>query len=117
MDTAARPGADQPEEEEFARQAGEQHANNSTLPNAEVERRARVFNALGNETRLRILRSLLDGEMCVSEIVERVGGAASTIAHHLRTLENAGLIASHRRGRSTFYFIQEQELSKYQVFE
>lgn len=117
MNTAARLRADQPQEREFTEQAGEQYSSNATLPNAEVERRAKVFSALGNETRLQILRLLLSGEMCVSDIVESVGGAASTVAHHLRTLEDAGLIVSRRHGRSTYYAVQKEELIKYNIFK
>jgi len=117
MNTAARPSAYQPEEGEFVKQAGEQHSNDVTLANAEVERRAKVFSALGNETRLKILKLLASGDLCVSDIVESVPGAASTVAHHLRMLEDAGLIASRRDGRSTYYTIQEEELAKYHIFE
>ena len=117
MDTAVRSGAHQLEEGEFAKRAEEQHSDDSILPNAEVERRAKVFHALGNETRLKILKLLSSGDMCVSDIVESVAGAASTVAHHLRTLEDAGLIVSRRDGRSTYYAVQKEELIKYRIFE
>lgn len=117
MDTAARPGADQPEERKFVEQVGEQHSNDAILPNAEVERRARIFQALGNETRLEILRLLSSRDMCVSDIVESVAGAASTIAHHLRTLEDAGLVVSRRDSRSTYYTVRREELIRYRIFE
>lgn len=117
MDTAVRPGAYQLEEGEFAKQAGEQHSDDATLPNADVERRAKVFHALGNETRLKILKLLSSTDMCVSDIVESVVGAASTVAHHLRTLEEAGLVTSRRDGRSTYYAIQKEELTKHHIFE
>ena len=117
MDTAARPGAYQPEEGEFAKEAREQRSSNATLPNAEVERRAKIFHALGNETRLKILRLLSSKDLCVSDIVESVAGAASTVAHHLRTLEEAGLVVSCRDGRSTYYAVRKEELIKYHIFE
>lgn len=117
MDTAVRPGAYQLEEGELAKRAGEQHSDDATLPNAEVERRAKIFNALGNETRLKILKLLSSGDMCVSDIVESVGGASSTVAHHLRTLEDAGLVVSRRYGRSTYHTVQKEELIKYHIFE
>lgn len=117
MDMAVRPGAYQPEEGGAARQGGEQHSNNVALPNAEVERRARIFQALGNETRLKILKLLSSGDMRVSDIVESIAGAASTVAHHLRTLEDAGLVTSRRDGRSTYYAVQKEELAKYHIFE
>ena len=66
---------------------------------------------------MQILRLLLSGDMCVSDIVESVAGAASTVAHHLRTLEDAGLVVSRRHGKSTYYAVQKEELSKYHIFE
>jgi len=117
MDMAVRLSADQPQERKLAEQFGEQHSNNATLPDAEVERRARVFSALGNETRLKILKLLSGGDLRVSDIVESVGGAASTVAHHLRKLEDAGLVISRRDGRSTYYTVQKEELVKYHIFE
>jgi DNA-binding transcriptional ArsR family regulator len=118
MDTAAKRDTNHPEEGEAARWSKEQRFSDSALSSAEVERQAKVFNALGNETRLKILRLLMDySEMCVSDIVKSVGGAASTIAHHLRTLEDAELILSRRHGRSTYYTVRKEELAKYHTFE
>lgn len=117
MDTVARLNADQPRERKFAKQGGEQYSGDATSPNAEVERQAEIFSALGNETRLKILKLLLKKDLCVSDIVESVEGAASTIAHHLHTLEDAGLVVSRRHGRSTYYSVQKEELIKYRIFE
>jgi ArsR family transcriptional regulator len=118
MDTAAKRDANRPEEKEAARRSEEQRFSDSVLSSADVERQAKIFNALGNETRLKILRLLVDcDEMRVSDIVKSVGGAASTIAHHLHTLEDAELILSRRRGRSTYYTVQKEELAKYHTFE
>jgi len=118
MDTAAKRDTNHPEEGTTVRRPEEQRFSDSALPSAEIEKQAKVFNALGNETRLKILRLLLDcDEMCVSDIVESVGGAASTVAHHLHTLENAELILSRRHGRSTYYTVRREELAKYHTFE
>jgi ArsR family transcriptional regulator len=118
MDTAAKRDTHRPEEGETARRPEEQRFRDSALSSDEIERQAKVFNALGNETRLKILRLLLDcAEMCVSDIVESVGGAPSTVAHHLHTLEEAELIHSRRHGRSTYYTVQKEELAKYHTFE
>ena len=118
MDTAAKRDINRPEEGKAARRPEEQRFSDSALSSAEVERQAKVFTALGNETRLNILRLLVDcDEMCVSEIVESVGGAASTVAHHLHTLEDAELILSRRHGRSTYYSVRKEELAKYHTFE
>ncbi len=41
----------------------------------------------------------------------------SPVAHHLRTLEEAGLVTSRRDGRSTYYAVQKEELTKHHIFE
>lgn len=94
---------------------------NNTLPllmdDEELKRRAKLFQALGNEVRLRILGLLAIQEMCTCNIVEALEGAASTIAHHLRKLENGGLITSHRAGKFTIYRLNNDLLKQHRVFE
>lgn len=58
--------------------------------------------ALGHETRLAIFRLLVragDAGLNVGEIGLHLGQAASTLAHHLGTLVDAGLVIQERRGR------------------
>ena len=57
---------------------------------AVLERRARLFKALGDTTRLRILGLLSEREMCLCEIVDALQGAESTLTHHLRMLLEGG---------------------------
>jgi DNA-binding transcriptional ArsR family regulator len=81
-----------------------------------IVKRARLFKALGNETRLRILGLLSVQEMCACDIVETLEGAASTIAHHLRMLEDGGLISSRRVGKFTLYSLNDEILKQHRVF-
>jgi ArsR family transcriptional regulator, arsenate/arsenite/antimonite-responsive transcriptional repressor len=82
---------------------------------------ARVFKALGDPIRIRLL-SLIGaheggrraGEgVCVCELT---GGAfevtAPTISHHLKVLREAGLIASERRGTWVYYWIEAATLKR-----
>ena len=63
---------------------------------------ARALAALGHEARLDVYRLLVraggDG-LIVGDIAQHTGLPASTLAHHLRTLVAAGLVAQERRGR------------------
>jgi ArsR family transcriptional regulator, arsenate/arsenite/antimonite-responsive transcriptional repressor len=68
---------------------------------------ARMFKALGDPIRLRLLSritSAADGEICVCDLT---GGefavSGPTISHHLRVLREAGLIEGERRGTWVFY--------------
>ncbi|MEM0935829.1 MAG: metalloregulator ArsR/SmtB family transcription factor [Pseudomonadota bacterium] len=68
----------------------------------ETSHHARALAALGHEARLAIFRLLVRaGEpgLTVGEIAAHLGLAASTQAHHLRTLVEAGLIVQERQGR------------------
>lgn len=66
---------------------------------------ARALAALGHDARLTIFRLLVkageDG-LRVSDIGAHLGIAASTLAHHLSTLVDAGLVVQERRGREVF---------------
>ena len=66
------------------------------------EQGARAFAALGNSTRLAVLRLLVragDSGLNVTEIRENLDVPASTLAHHLDTLAAAGLLDQRRAGR------------------
>ncbi|MEM8794652.1 MAG: metalloregulator ArsR/SmtB family transcription factor [Pseudomonadota bacterium] len=63
---------------------------------------AESFAAMGATTRLDVVRNLVRaGErgLTVGEIKDRTGLPASTLAHHLKTLSQAGLIVQERKGR------------------
>ena len=53
---------------------------------------ATVLKALGDETRLRILESLLTGEKCVTDLVQELKCSQPHASHHLRILRDAGLV-------------------------
>ena len=64
-----------------------------------------VLRALGDETRLRILESLLIEEKCVSDLVREIRKAQPHVSHHLRILRQAGLIEGLREGKRICYRI------------
>ena len=74
---------------------------------AVVQTQETVFKALGNESRLRILHALRDGECCVCELQVVLDAPQSTVATHLRTLRRAGLVRSRKQGRWSYYRIAD----------
>ena len=67
---------------------------------------AELFKALGSAPRLQIVRLLVTyGEMgcCVGDIQKEVGGANSTLSHHLQTLQQQGLIHSRKEAQWIYY--------------
>ena len=64
---------------------------------------ARIFSALADETRIKIVKLLMEGEMRVEELTQALDTAQSTVSHHLRILKEADLVHGDRRGRSVYY--------------
>ena len=63
------------------------------------------FRALGDETRLRLLELLGNGEHTVADLMATTGLGQSLVSHHLRTLREAGLVFVRREGRWAHYGI------------
>src|SRR5574341_1271840 len=69
-----------------------------------------LFKALSDETRLRIVRLLKDGELCVCDIVAALGMVQPKVSFHLNVLKEAGFITDCREGRWIHYRLNESEL-------
>ena len=73
---------------------------------------SQIFKALGDETRLRIMALLLNGqELCVCDIMAALDLPQSTISRHLSYLRNAGLVDDRRQGVWMYYKINMEKLS------
>lgn len=77
----------------------------------DLARAARLFHALSDETRLRILDELQAGEQCVCDLVDRLQTAQSRLSFHLKTLKDAGLVTDRPEGRWVYYALDESVLA------
>ncbi len=81
------------------------------LPNTEtLQRMADLLKMFGDVTRVRILFELLEQELCVSDIAERLGMTESAISHQLRVLKQARLVKNRRDGKSVFYSLADSHV-------
>ncbi|RPH80252.1 MAG: ArsR family transcriptional regulator [Nitrospiraceae bacterium] len=69
----------------------------------EREKTVRLFHALSDETRLRILERLREGEQCVCDLTDAFKTGQSRLPFHLRVLKDVGLVTDRPEGRWTFY--------------
>jgi ArsR family transcriptional regulator len=67
----------------------------------------KLFLALSDRTRLRLLSLMLDGEVCVCFFVEVLQAPQPTISRHLAYLRNAGIVQARREGKWMHYRIVE----------
>lgn len=70
----------------------------------------KIFQALSDETRLRIYSLLLHGELCVCELKTILKMEQSRISHGLRILKEADLVVSSRVGKWKIYSINKKIL-------
>jgi ArsR family transcriptional regulator len=66
--------------------------------------------ALADETRQGILRILLQGEKCVSDLAEAFPMSQPTISHHLNILKSLGLVESRKEGKYVYYGINRDNV-------
>jgi DNA-binding transcriptional ArsR family regulator len=77
-----------------------------------LERAARLFRAMGDAPRLRILSALIPGECCVSQLIEHLGGEKySTMSQRLRVLHSEGLVNRRREKTHVYYSLADAHVT------
>jgi ArsR family transcriptional regulator, arsenate/arsenite/antimonite-responsive transcriptional repressor len=78
-----------------------------------AERLARIFKALGDPTRLRLLSLVAaqeGGEACICNLTVPVGLSQATVSHHMKQLVDAGLLTREQRSKWAYYRIVDGTL-------
>lgn len=73
----------------------------------ELTTEIKVFKAVADATRLRILKLLAGGELCICEMMLALKKPQSSISHNLSILEDAGLVKERKQGKWCFYRISD----------
>ncbi|MEM3726332.1 MAG: metalloregulator ArsR/SmtB family transcription factor [Candidatus Bathyarchaeia archaeon] len=72
-----------------------------------IKFKAKIFNALADPVRLKILEYLRDGERCVCEIIPYLGIAQPLVSRHLAILKHYGLVKDRKQGNRRFYSVSD----------
>ena len=78
------------------------------LATRNLEATARIFRALGDETRLMLIERLRGGEQCVCNLTDELETGQSRLSFHLKTLKDAGLVTDRRQGRWVYYALNRE---------
>ena len=81
-----------------------------------MKKLATIYKALGDETRLEIIRMLWGKELCVCDIIDACDKSQPAISHHLKILKQAGLLEDRRDGKWIFYRINYENLKTVKDF-
>ncbi|PAZ13983.1 transcriptional regulator [Streptomyces sp. SA15] len=94
--------------------------SSAPLDEGQAAELAKVFKALGDPVRLRLLSMIASrgegGEVCVCELSPAFDLSQPTISHHLKLLRQAGLIDCERRGTWVYYWVLPAALDRLAVF-
>lgn len=69
-----------------------------------------LFKIFGDMTRVKILFSLFESEMCVCAIAELLGMTQSAISHQLKILKDSNLVGNRRDGKTIYYFLSDDHV-------
>ena len=76
------------------------------------EERAKVFKALCDERRQRILELLHTGEKCACVLIHEMGMPQSSLSYHMKILCDSGIVTSREEGKWTHYQISKEGSEK-----
>lgn len=83
---------------------------NEILPQGSVIELSKIFKALGDPTRLRIIDSLSREDLCVCDIADLLAMNQSAISHQLRVLRDLRLVKYVKRGKSAIYSLDDNHV-------
>ena len=70
-----------------------------------------ITKALSDESRVRALLTIKDGELCLCQIIEVLGLSPSTVSKHMNVLQQAGLVLRRKAGKWHYYRLADGETS------
>ncbi len=79
---------------------------------AELSRLTDAFKVYGDSTRLKIIFLLNSRELCVCDVAYILGMGQSAVSHQLRILRAANLVKTRRDGKSIFYSLDDEHVSR-----
>ena len=80
------------------------------------EKNAKVFKALSDQNRLKILHILSDGERCACELLKNFDFTQPTLSHHMKVLIECGLVYSRKEGTWNHYSLNLNNANKSILF-
>ena len=69
-----------------------------------------IFKALADETRMKIMSTIIDTNKTVSEIVKETGESQSCVSHQLRVLKKVSIVKNERKGKCVYYTLDDDHV-------
>ncbi len=85
-------------------------ASSALISAGMAEHMGRIFQALADPSRLRLISALTRGELCVCDLAAVRGMSQSAVSHQLRLLRNLQLVRSRKDGRVVYYALDDEHI-------
>ena len=82
------------------------------LPQERLVTLAEMFKVISDNTRIKIILSLRESELCVCDISHILGLSISAVSHQLRMLRNLGIVKYRNEGKLVFYSLDNEHIMK-----
>lgn len=89
------------------------HTVSAAMPEEEILYDvAELFKVFGDTTRIKILCTLFESEMCVCDMATVLNMSQSSISHQLRVLKNAKLVKNRKEGKVVYYSLSDDHVQR-----
>ncbi|MBL1353718.1 MAG: helix-turn-helix transcriptional regulator [Zetaproteobacteria bacterium] len=75
------------------------------IPQDKIRAASEGLRAIAHELRLSVLCHLLNGSMCVAELMEATGASQSNLSQHLAKMRLLGIVNNEKKGQQVYYHI------------
>lgn len=76
----------------------------------QIEKSTRIFKALGDETRIRIIETIFNESKNVSAIALSLQMTHSAISHQLKLLKDCDIVRCRRQGKEIYYYVSDEHI-------
>jgi len=81
------------------------------IPQEKIAQASEGLKAIAQEVRLSVLCHLMDGPLCVHDLIEKTGASQSNLSQHLSKMRMMGVLECEKRGQQVFYSIANPEFA------
>lgn len=79
----------------------------NTIPYDKIQKASEGLRAIAHELRLAVLCQLLNGPMCVADLMAATGASQSNLSQHLTRMRMMGILTNEKQGQRVFYKIAD----------
>lgn len=88
------------------------HFGHNLKNDEDIIKLANFGTAISSVERIILINSLKEKDRCVCELEVVIDKSQSTVSHHLRKLETAGLVSGYKKGKYTYYHLEKEKCEK-----